>query len=312
MDKNQTYNLDNIKQQQEAKVEAFKDKVNNSKNIIKETLTTKNVQKAILAIITPILLNFVRKKGILKANINSLKKKLKKQLIGKGTLTIVGNTFIFTPNNYNDYVILKQDFDKKVNNVKKLINTLQQILTQLQNILKFVNIAISVLQTYIITKRALIATKKITVITDLATPSPSKTSGPLLIDLIKQEQSLKNIQDKISDYQLVITLIQQFIKIFNKDLYKIKLELNQLQLTIKTSQINTTMTLGELQGTAPEEEEYTDMFGRSYNLKLVYYPDGSKQYQAIDSFSKTKITQTASSKLATNEQLLEEIKQILG
>lgn len=312
MAKSTTYKLDDIKQQQRAKVEDFKDKLSNPKSFIKGALTSKNVQKAILAIVTPILLNFVRKKGVLNANINNLKNKLKKQLVGKGTLTIVGDTFVFTPNNYSEYTIIKQDFDKKVNNTKKLINTLQQILTQLQNVLKFVNIAVSILQTYVVTKLALITAKKATVITDLASPSPAKTSGPLLVDLIKQEQNLKNIQDKIKDYQLVIILIQQFIRIFNKDLNKIQLQLNQLQLVIKTSQLNTTMTLGELQGTAPDEEEYADMFGKTYTLKLVTYPDGSKQYQALDSFSKLKITQTALSKFATNEQLLEEIKQILG
>jgi hypothetical protein len=40
--------------------------------------------------------------------------------------------------------------------------------------------------------------------------------------------------------------------------------------------------------------------------------NGSIQYQALDSFSKMKITQTAPSKIATPEQLLDEIKQILG
>ena len=309
-----TYNIkdqvDKIKQQQDAKVEGFKNISINPKELLK--LTPKNTKKIILAILTPVLLNFIRRQNVLKANINKLKKQLKKQLVGKGSLTIVGNTFIFTPNNYSDYSILKQDFDKKVNNAKKLINTLNQILAQLQNILKFLNIALSILQTYILIKTKVLLVKKASVIADLAAPSPSKTTAPILFDILKQEIKLQNSQEQIGDYQLIITAVQQYIKIFKNGLNNIKIELNQLQLTIKSSQVNTSMSLSSLQGTAPENEEYTDMFGKTYILKLVVEQDGSKQYQALDSFSKLKITQTALSKLATEEQLLEEIKQILG
>lgn len=305
-----TYNIkdqvDKAKQQQKDKVDELKSSVIKPKDFLK--LNPQNIA----AILTPIFLNFVRKQNILKANVNHLKKQLRKQLVGKGTLTIVSNTFIFTPNNYAEYSIIKQDFDKKVNNTKKLVNILNQILTQLQNILKILNIALSVLQVYILVKTKLLVTKKVTVIADLATPSPAKTSGPILIDIIEQEKKLKKSQDKIKELQYVVIMLQQFIKLFKDILNKIKIELNQLQLIIKTSQVNTTMNLSELQGTAPENEEYTDSFGKTYILKLIKNQDGSKQYQALDSFSKMKITQTALSKLATEEQLLEEIKQILG
>jgi hypothetical protein len=44
----------------------------------------------------------------------------------------------------------------------------------------------------------------------------------------------------------------------------------------------------------------------------VTTPSGFLQYQALDSFSKMKITQTAPSKSKTPDELFTEIKQILG
>ena len=53
-------------------------------------------------------------------------------------------------------------------------------------------------------------------------------------------------------------------------------------------------------------------YALGYIPKLVTLPNKQRQYQALDSFSKLKITQTAPSRLKTNAELLDEIKQILG
>ena len=63
--------------------------------------------------------------------------------------------------------------------------------------------------------------------------------------------------------------------------------------------------------TSPNED-YISSSGRSYILELVILPNKFRQYQALDSFSKMKVTQTAPSIIKTEDQLLDEIKSILG
>jgi len=156
------------------------------------------------------------------------------------------------------------------------------------------------------------------IIAELAAPSPSKpTTGVALFNTIRSLQQLEKDNKKIDQYQAAIIALQLFLTIFKEMVIKIQLKVNQLQFNIinePTSTISNDLTsaLAEANRSVPENEEYTSDNGRSYTLKLVTLSNGQRQYQALDSFSKLKITQTAPSRIKTDAELLDEIKQILG
>ena len=57
--------------------------------------------------------------------------------------------------------------------------------------------------------------------------------------------------------------------------------------------------------------EYSDGT-RNYIIEVITTPTGDLQAVAYDAFSKLKITQTAPSKIRKAEELINELKQILG
>lgn len=311
--------IDKIKQQQQEKTNVAKEPLIDNKEKLNKTIEEKedNFKAQGASLITPILMQFIRREAVANNVVDKLKNKLKRQLKNKGTLTVQGNTFYFTPKNYSEWTNFKTDFDKKVNDTKRTISTLEKLLGLLKNILRIINIALSALQVYIIIKRKVLKVKKIALTTEQTAPSPSKPSSGLLIaDIIKSENNLKKANDKIIIFRGLVNVIQAFLPLLSGMLKKIKNDLNTLQLILVNDNIDTSLTISnsspieELD--TPTSEEYINIQGKSYNLILVTLPNGARQYQALDSFSKLKITQTAPSKIATNEQLLEEIKQILG
>jgi hypothetical protein len=292
----------------------------NSLNQISQTAFSKD---KVLAILTPIIIRFARVEYIANLLINKLTKQTKEQVKNKGKLIIQGGTFTFTPSNNDNYLVFKDNFDKKVKNIKKSLDTIQNILTLINNVIRVLNIALAILQIYLKVKLASLQAKLISVSADLASPSPSKASGPLFItlfnDVLKYEKTIKQVEK----YQTVIRSAQLFLGLFKTALNDLRIRVNQLQFIITTSPNNAipnnasdissfNKSLNNIKTSAPETEEYVDAVGKAYVLKLVTLPNGFIQYQALDSFSKLKITQTAPSKTKTPDQLLEEIKQILG
>jgi hypothetical protein len=158
---------------------------------------------------------------------------------------------------------------------------------------------------------------------DLSNPSPTKTTGPILADIVVSIVKLEDAKVKVEKYKAGITIAKSISSILRKAITVIKDKLDQLKFIIVSSPDNVPgisdsisqpllESLNDVQTTAPENEEYTDAVGKSYILELVTLPNGAIQYQALDSYSKFKITQTAPSKIKNSQQLLEEIKQILG
>jgi hypothetical protein len=209
--------------------------------------------------------------------------------------------------------------------IKKAVNALNTVITTLRNALRILNAALAAYQIYTKIRLFLLNAKLVKLSIELAAPSPGgvkPTAGITLTQIVKDIQNIKIAQEKAKEYQLGVNAASQFLNIFVRSINKIKVKLDQLKFIIvdpttnPSSGINANNDLtNQIDGastTAPSEDTYINVLGKSYILKLVTLPNNYRQYQALDSFSKMKITQTAPSKIKTNDELFEEIKQILG
>lgn len=321
------------KDQEKKKAEELEKSLNDKKGFLKDQVkqSTKDSKAKLAALATPILLQFIRTENIADILIKKLEKDTKKQLQNKGTLTIDEGVFTFIPSNPGNYTIFKNNFDRRVSNIKIAINRLNALINILTNLIKVLNIALSLIVLYIKIKTRVIQIKKTALRTTIrAIIPPAPVPGPLLVELDrlndqlddKKPGSIANVGKKIETYQAVITSLQLFLGIFKEMLFKIKAKINRLQFNIILSnEENTTsgvdnndlnIQLNESNNITPSDENYVSNNGKTYILKLVTLPNEQRQYQALDSFSKLKITQTAPSRLKTDAELLDEIKQILG
>jgi len=314
--------LDTIKGKQK-ELDPYKN-LNDAKSFLKQQKLSIS-RNQVITVLTPIVSQFIKAEFIAKLIIKRLEKQTREQVKNKGTLVISGGTFTFTPSNPGDYSIFKSNFDRKVTNLKTTVQKLQQILTILDNTLKIINIALSIIQLYIKLKLVRMNAQLVSATADLASPSPTKTTGPILADIVVSIVKLEDAKVKVEKYKAGITIAKSISSILRKAITVIKNKIDQLQFIIISSPNNEGIpgvsdsisqplleSLNDVQTTAPENEEYTDAVGKSYILELVTLPNGAIQYQALDSYSKFKITQTAPSKIKNPQQLLEEIKQILG
>ena len=311
-------------EKQKQKAGEFEKSLDDKKGFLKDQVgqTAKSAQGVITGLLTPVLMSFVRAENIADLLIKKLTKDTKKQLQNKGTLTIENGVFTFVPNDSSNYTTFKNNFDRRVSNLKRTVSTLQNIINILNNVIKGLNIALSVIKIYIKIKQKLLLTKLARISAELAAPSPGgakPTAGVTLFQIIRQLQQLEKDNKKVDTYQAAITAAQLFLTIFKEMLSKIQIRINQLQFNIVNDSNPTSSNNSDLQaslaGTAisvPADENYVNNNGKTYILKLVTLPNNQRQYQALDSFSKLKITQTAPSRIKTDAQLLEEIKSILG
>lgn len=313
------------KQKEKEKQQRIEQALNDPSGFLKnqKQFNAKDTKNQIVSIITPVLLQFIRAENIADILIKKLTKDTKKQLQNKGTLTIENGVFTFIPSNPGNYSVFKNNFDKRVSNLKKSISTLENILNTLNKILKILNLSLSGIKLYIKIKTKLRTVQLAKISAALAAPSPGgakPTVGPDLINVITSLDNLNTASKKIDTYQAAITAVSAFTTVFKEMITKIKIKINQLQFNIissdnPTSGVNSNnlnIQLNESKNAVSPDEEYTSASGRSYILKLIVLPNNQHQYQALDSFSKLKITQTAPSRLKTDAELLDEIKQILG
>jgi len=309
------------KDKEKKKSEELEKSLDDKKGFLKDQAkqTSKNAKLQIASIATPILMSFIRAENIADLLIKKLTKDTKQQLQNKGTLTIENGVFTFTPSNPGNYAIFKSNFDRRVSNIKRTVETLNRIITTLNNIVRVLNIALSVIKIYIKIKQRLMLARFARITAELAAPTPSKPSvGLALFNTVRSLQQLEKDNKKIDQYQAAITSLQLFLTIFKEMLTKIRIKINKLQFNL-IDQNNSGVDKNELslqledsKNSVPSDENYTSAGGKTYILKLVTLPNEQRQYQALDSFSKLKITQTAPSRLKTDAELLEEIKSILG
>ena len=309
------------KDKEKKKSEELEKSLDDKKGFLKDQVgqTAKNTKLQITSIATPILMSFIRAENIADLLIKKLTKDTKRQLQNKGTLTIDNGVFTFTPSNPGNYAIFKSNFDKRVSNIKRTVETLNRIITTLNNIVKILNIALSVIKIYIKIKQRLMLARFARITAELAAPTPSKPSvGLALFNTVRSLQQLEKDNKKVDQYQAAITALQLFLTIFKEMVSKIRIKINRLQFNLtdpnssgtNTNELN--LQLEDSKNSVPSDENYTNADGKTYILKLLILPNEQRQYQALDSFSKLKITQTAPSRLKTDAELLDEIKQILG
>lgn len=281
-----------------------------------------NIKKQLMSMAVPILISLIRKINIADTIINKIENDTKKQLQDKGVLVISGGSFVFTPSNLGNYNIYKTNFDNRVSNLKAVISDIISILTFLDSIIKIINYALTAFQLFKAAKAIVIQIKLASVTADLGTPSPVKPSGRVLksvIDDILKELNMlppgreaQSIDDKIKDFQDIINAIQMFLRIFKGSLNDIKIRLDELSFTIVGIDSELPSSLQAAKNASNDDSEYISINGTKYILKYIELPNRYKQYQALDAFSKLKISQTAPSIIKTPNELLEEIKQILG
>ena len=318
------------KDKEKKKAEEFEKSLDDKKGFLKEQVkqSSKDVKNTLTSLLTPILISFIRAENIADLLIKKITKDTKKQLQNKGTLTIDNGVFTFTPSNPGNYSIFKSNFDRRVSNLKRTISTLNASISILRNIIVGLNIALSVKKIYVKSKIKVLQIRKKTLQTTISSiVPPAMVPGPLIVQLNTINNQLDpnvrgtiaNTNKKIEIYQSAITAAQLFLTLFTEMLSKLQIKINQLQFNIINESTLTTPNTNDLQaslaGTAisvPADENYVNNNGKTYILKLVTLPNNQRQYQALDSFSKLKITQTAPSRLKTDAELLEEIKQILG
>lgn len=316
--------------EQKKKTADFEKSLNDKKGFLQDQIkqTSKDTKNIIAGLLTPVLLSFVRAENIADLLIKKLTKDTKKQLQNKGTLTIENGIFTFTPSNPGNYSVFKNNFDRRVSNLKKTISTLNASISILTNIIKGLNIALSVMKIYVKIKIKVLQIRKKTLQTTIKSIVPPAVVPGILItqlDTLNTQLdpnirgTIANTNKKIEIYQPAIIAAQLFLTIFKEMLAKIQIKVNQLQFNIVNDSTLTTPNTNDLQSSlaeanrsVPSDENYVSDNGKTYILKLVTLPNEQRQYQALDSFSKLKITQTAPSRIKTDAQLLEEIKQILG
>ena len=310
---------ESISTQQQLKSDEIQKAANDKVDYLKDQSkqSTKDTAAKLALILTPILLQFIRAENIADVLIKKMVKDVRKQLQNKGVLTVENNVITFTPSNKGNYDVFKQNFDRKKANLTKTLNTLKTTLDALAKVSTFINIGLSAIKVYIKIKTKIIRTQEASVQTELATPTPGGAkpiSAALLPKINKSLKQLDEDQKKVDTYQGVITAISVITPIFRDMLSKTQTKVNQLQFIVNTG--NTTqgmdVTVVGVNETAPVNSEYTNSYGKNYILELVTTPSGFLQYQALDAFSKMKITQTAPSKSKTPDELFTEIKQILG
>ena len=310
--------IDNIKDQQQAKQDTAEKSLNDKQNFLEEQNKTSptDAKKAIIGIVLPLLTKFVSAEKSANAIINKIINSTKRKLRDKGRVEVIGGKITFTPKNPGDYQRFKQDFDRKVNNLKNTVKALKTTVDALTTLLKVLQTALVAFKILLTLKKKQLQIQAAAASTDLLTPSPVKAAASTytISDRVSQDMT-KNLEKKIDDYILLIGIINSILKIFQKLINSVKIKLETLSLTI----ISTNPTFAELSQIIDEnpiavsstEAEYSNG-EKQYTIKVTTTPSGALQAVTYDKFSMMKITQTAPSKLRRADELIDELKQILG
>lgn len=307
-------------EKQKKKLEDLKKAANDKINFLKDQTKTSPAQiKAIaIAILLPILSKFINAEKAANAIINKLINTTKKQLKNKGRVEVTNGTITFTPKNPGNYETFKANFDRKVKNLKNIVQILKTNIDTLLKILKIMKVALAATNVYILILKAKMKKLAAQAAVEAASASPSKPANAKYLAFKEANESvIKELEKKLEDYTLTITAAAAILSIFQRLINKILDKLNTLKLII--NQPNTSGTISSdlintLDASTTEnlEYEYTGIDNKEYIIKIITTLSGAKQAVAYDKFSNLKITQTAPSLVRTEDELLEELKQILG
>jgi len=290
--------IDKQKKKGEDLEKAAKDKVNFLKEQTK--VSPAGAKAVIVAALLPILSNFINAEKAANKIINRLINKTKKNLRNKGRVTVNGGKIIFTPKDNANYQQFKKDFDNKVKSLKKTVNILKTTLDALLIFLKVILAALAAARVYLAILKARLASGDPTAAAEAATQIPP-------------------IEEKIKDYILITTVLTAILSVFQRLVTRILIKLNTLSLTITQPNNLTSGTVSsdllniiDKPTTQTLEYEYISINNKEYIIRIITTPAGAKQAVAYEKFSNLKITQTAPSLVRNEDELLTELKQILG
>ena len=180
-------------------------------------------------------------------------------------------------------------------------------------VLKLVKTALTILQLQLkVRKKKLLVTAAASA-PDLSSPSPSKpVAAQYPINKEIDDQVTKDLEDKINNYILLITFVQTILKTLQQVLTRAKAKVEKLSFDT-----NIDIALNGGPSTTTPEQNNADPTvynngDKNYIIEVITTPAGDLQAVAYDAFSKMKITQTAPSKIRRADELIEELKLILG
>lgn len=281
-----------------------------------EQLSKTAVTNALTNLVLPILMTFINTEKVANVIINKLINDTKRKLKGKGRVETVGGTITFTPRNTEDYTKFKDNFDKRVSKLKKTVNILRDTINTLTSVLQIIQTALAALQVFLSLKKKILLVKSVAANANLNVPQISyPAAGDYIVSKETNDQVTKQLEDKINQYALMISFINNILGIFKKTLNDFKIKLEKLQFNINTNNPSSVSLplIAELDITEAEDEVTTEDYdNKNYTISIESTSSGAIQAVAYDKFSRMKITATAPSKLRSATELINELKQILG
>ena len=197
----------------------------------------------------------------------------------------------------------------------KTIKILKTIIDSISVVLKLIKTALVILQIQLQIKKKKLLITAASSAPDLASPSPAKpVAAQYPINKELNDQVFKQLEDKINNYVLLITFIQPTIQTLQQILTRSKIKVDRLSFNINVDP-TTTPILNQEPSLVSDEEPTSTLYNngvKDYIIEVITTPSGALQAVAFDAFSKLKITQTAPSKTREADELIEELKQILG
>jgi hypothetical protein len=272
-------------------------------------------RNAIVALVLPMLMKFINAEKVANLIVNKLINDTKKKLKNKGRFTVVNGAITFTPKDKANYQAYKDNFDRRVSTLKNIVNILKTIVDTLLTILRIARVALAAFKAYLALTNTKIKVSSTSASADLASPNWSKPAAATYVIDKEVSQSLVDpLKDKIDKYTLLISFIINILTVCKRFIDALKIKLDRLSFTIITAEdqpiyfnsLASTLTFDN-----PNETEI-EVGDKSYTIKVITTLSGALQAVAYDKFSGLKVTQTAPSKIRKSDQLIDELKQILG
>ena len=314
---NSVNNLENAKSKVDQISQEQTEKFDSYKKILEDKQSSLNidpgtVKSTIIGIVLPLLTKFINTEKVANSIINKLLNTTKKRLKDKGRVEVNNGAVVFYPKNPGDYARFKKDFDNKVASLKRLVRTLKTIIDAIVIVLKTAKTILIALKIQLQLKQKKLLVTAAAASADLAGPSPAKPAAAKYpVDKEANDQVNKELEDKINNYILMITVIQTILQIFQKMINSLKIKVEQLSFTINQNPLSqANLLVGDIDD-AVGPTTYSDGT-RNYRIEIITTPSGDLQAVAYDAFSGFKITQTAPSRTRKADELIEELKLILG
>jgi hypothetical protein len=291
------------------------DKFDNLSNSLQDQNNPTVAKTAVIGILTSLIIKFINNDKVINATISNLIKKTKKKLNNKGRTEVKNDSIvIFYPKFSGDFSPYKKDFERKKLKLQRTLKTLKVILNSISVTLKLVKTALTILQVQLQIKKKKLLVTAAASSPDLASPSPSKPiAAQYPINKELNDQLFKQQEDKINNYILLITFIQSTLQTLQQILNRAKIKVDRLSFNINVDPTITPTSPQEIINNDEETESNLYNNGvRNYIIEVITTPSGDLQAVAYDAYSKMKITQTAPSKTRRADELIEELKLILG